>query len=61
MKEFFKKIDWMIVLFIIAEVCNILGIVAGIVKDNPSAATWAFTATIWCAAAIAWYITWKEK
>ena len=61
MKKFFKKIDWMIVLFIVAELCNLGGIVIGFVDHNPYAATWAIASATWCATAFAWYMSWKTK
>ena len=61
MKEFFKKIDWMIVVLIIGELCNLGGVVTGFINNNPSAAIWAITATVWCAATIAWYMVWKNN
>lgn len=61
MKEFFKKIDWMIVLFIIAELCNLSGVVISFNTHNPSAASWAIVSTLWCAATIAWYLAWKNN
>lgn len=61
MKEFFKKIDLMIVLFIIAELANLGGVVIGFINNNQSAALWAISSTIWCAAAATWYICCKNN
>lgn len=51
----------MIIMLIIAEICNLSGIVTSIIKNNSQATIWAFAATVWCASAIAWYIAWREK
>lgn len=60
MKEFFKNADLMTVLFIIAELANLGGVVTGFINDNQSAVLWAITSTIWCAAASVWYNRYKN-
>ena len=60
MKEFFKNLDLMNVLFIIAELANLCGVVIGIINDNQSALLWAITSTLWCAAAAVWYNCYKD-
>lgn len=61
MKEFFKNIDLMTMLFIIAELTNLGGIVTGFINDNQSAVIWAIASTLWCAAATAWYMCCKNN
>ena len=60
MKEFFKNLDLMNVLFIIAELANLGGVVTGFINDNQSAVLWAITSTLWCAAAEVWYNRYKD-
>ena len=60
MKEFFKNLDLMNVLFIIAELANLGGVVTGIINDNQSAIFWAITSTLWCAAVAVWYNRYKN-
>ena len=61
MKEFFKNIDLMTMLFIIAELANLGGIITGFINNNQSAILWAISSTIWCAAAAAWYMCCKNN
>ena len=61
MKEFFKKIDLMTILFIIAQLANLGGVVTGIINDNPSAVLWAITSTLWCTSAAVWYVCYKNR
>ena len=60
MKEFFKNIDLMNALFIIAELANLGGVVTGIINDNQSAVLWAITSTLWCTSAAVWYNRYKN-
>ena len=60
MKEFFKNLDLMNVLFIIAELANLGGVITGFINDNQSAVLWAITSTLWCAAAAVWYNHYKN-
>lgn len=60
MKEFFKNLDLMTVLFIIAELANLAGIVTGFINNNQSAVLWAITSTLWCASAAVWYNRYKN-
>ena len=60
MKEFFKNIDLMTVLFIIAELANLGGVVIGLINDNQSAVLWAITSTLWCTSAAVWYTRYKN-
>lgn len=61
MKEFFKKINLMIVLFLIGGLASLSSVVIGFINNNQSAALWAITSTIWCAAAAAWYMRYKNN
>lgn len=60
MKEFFKNIDLMTVLFIIAELANLGGVVTGIINDNQSAVLWAITSILWCVSVAVWYNCYKN-
>ena len=60
MKEFFKNLDLMTVLFIIAELANLGGVVTGFINDNQSAVLWSITSTLWCASAAVWYTRYKN-
>ena len=60
MKKFFKNIDLMTVLFIIAELANLGGVVTGFINDNQSTVIWAITSTLWCASAAVWYTRYKN-
>ncbi len=60
MKEFFKNIDLMTVLFIIAELANLGGVITGFINNNQSAVLWSITSTLWCAAAAVWYNRYKN-
>ena len=60
MKEFFKNLDLMNVLFIIAELANLGGVVTGFINDNQSAVLWAITSTLWCTSAAVWYNRYKN-
>ena len=61
MKKFFKNLDLMNALFIIAELANLGGIVTGFINNNQSAILWAISSTIWCAVAATWYVCYKNR
>ena len=60
MKEIFKKIDLMIILFLICVLANLSGVVISFSNNNQSAVLWAISSTIWCAAAATWYMRCKD-
>ena len=60
MKEFFKKIDLIIILFLIGELANLAGVVTGFINNDQSAVIWAIASTLWCAAAVVWYNRYKN-
>ena len=60
MKEIFKKIDLMIILFLICVLANLSGVVISFSNNNQSAARWAIASTLWCAATAAWYMRCKD-
>lgn len=51
----------MIVLFLIGGLASLSSVVIGFINNNQSAALWAITSTIWCAAAAAWYMHYKNN
>ena len=61
MKEFFKKIDLMIILFFISGLASLNGVVIGFIDNNQSATFWAITSTIWCASTTIWYMCYKNN